>query len=317
MEALKEPHSVSLKVLRLSRPTFHEHLRLPESSVDTEWPIDPDAALNQGIQGGNDFLFQPLLKLPPAFGSAYVGETFSCTLCANNELLDDSDRLISSVRINAEIQAPTQTVPLDLGPSDGEQSGLKSGESLQKIIRFDLKEEGNHILAVSLEYTEMAAKKDVEPTRRTRTFRKLYQFVAAPCLSVRTKVSDFPLQGVENEKRSSAKPLSFALEAQLENMADGPITLVKIVFSPKAAFTTTSINWEAPGLGGDRMECPFLPPRDITQAAFLVRQKPNSKAETTKDGRDSGGGDLDESIWPAPRPALEMPHCLPLLACLV
>ncbi|KAI4088015.1 MAG: hypothetical protein LQ344_006390 [Seirophora lacunosa] len=262
MEALKEPHSVSLKVLR-SVPKEH-----------------------------------------------------------------DSDRLISSVRINAEIQAPTQTVPLDLSPSDGEQSGLKSGESLQKIIRFDLKEEGNHILAVSLEYTEMAANKNVEPTRRTRTFRKLYQFVAAPCLSVRIKVSDFPLQGVENEKRSSSKPMSFALEAQLENMADGPITLVKIVFSPKAAFTTTSINWEASGLGGDRMECPFLPPRDITQAAFLVRQKPNFKAETTKDGRvilgqlmsddqGPGRGDLDESMWPGPRPALEMPHCLPVLACLV
>ncbi|KAL9013120.1 MAG: hypothetical protein Q9173_002163 [Seirophora scorigena] len=286
MEAPKERHSVSLKVLRLSRPTFHAHQRLPESSVDTESPIDPDAALKQGIiKRGNDFLFQPLLKLPPAFGSAYVGETFSCTLCANNELLDDSDRLISSVRINAEIQAPTQTVPLDLSPSDGEQSGLKSGESLQKIIRFDLKEEGNHILAVSLEYMEMAAKKDVEPTRRTRTFRKLYQFVAAPCLSVRTKVSDFPLQGFENEKRSSAKPMSFVLEAQLENMADGPITLVKIVFSPKAAFNTTSMNWEASGLGGDRIECPFLAPRDITQAAFLLKQKPNSKAETTKDGR--------------------------------
>ncbi|KAL8986988.1 MAG: hypothetical protein Q9177_003768 [Variospora cf. flavescens] len=285
MEAPKEPHSISLKVLRLSRPTFHEYVRLPQSPVDTELPIDPDAALSQGIQGGNDFLFQPLLKLPPAFGSAYVGETFSCTLCANNELPDTSDRLISSVRINAEIQAPTQTVPLDLSPSDEYQAELNSGDSLQKIIRFDLKEEGNHVLAVSLEYTEVAANKDVESAGRMRTFRKLYQFVAAPCLSVRTKVSDFPLRGLENEKRSYARPMLFALEVQLENMADGPITLVQIVFAPKPAFDTTLVNWDASGAGSDRMESPFLAPRDITQAAFLIKQKPNSKAETTKDER--------------------------------
>ncbi|MBH1945675.1 DUF974 domain-containing protein, partial [Erythrobacter sp. YJ-T3-07] len=28
----------------------------------------------------------PILNLPPSFGSAYVGETFSCTLCANCEV---------------------------------------------------------------------------------------------------------------------------------------------------------------------------------------------------------------------------------------
>lgn len=248
--------------------------------------MNRDAALDHNFQGTNDFLFSPLLTLPPSFGSAYVGETFSCTLCANNELPAGADRSVSSVSISAEIQAPTQTVPLELAPADEDgRTSLYSGASLQKIVRFDLKEEGNHVLAVSLQYTETPSNDEEESKGQIRTFRKLYQFVAAPCLSVRTKVSDFPLPRPQSEKRSYTKPMSFALEAQLENMADGPITLEKVTFSPKASFATTSINWDSSRPGTDKMDCPFLIPRDITQAVFLIKQKPNPKVEMSKDGR--------------------------------
>ena len=159
------------------------------------------------------------------------------------------------------------------------------GESIQKIIRFELKEEGNHVLAVSLKYTEMPSGEDAQSKGRVRTFRKLYQFIAAPCLSVRTKVSDFLPRGVESEQRPYAKPMSFVLEAQLENMADGPITLVEVVCSPKLSFAIASINWDVSRSGMEKMESPFLMPRDVTQAAFLVRQKRNSTVEMTKDGR--------------------------------
>src|ERR1700753_4075284 len=97
------------------------------------------------------------LTLPPAFGSAYVGETFSCSLCANNELPEEeSSRVVTSVRILAEMQTPSQVVPLELFPSGDEAQlhGLEKGQSFQQIVRFDLKEEGNHILAVSLSYSE-------------------------------------------------------------------------------------------------------------------------------------------------------------------
>lgn len=178
-----------------------------------------------------------------------MGETFSCTLCANNELLDGADRKVFAIQIDAEMQAPTQTVPLNLTAAEDMKVGAETdlGGSLQKIIRFDLKEEGNHVLAVSVNYRETIRDSDEKSKGRTRTFRKLYQFVAAPCLNVRTKVSDFPLRGAEDEKRSNAKPMSFALEAQLENMADGPITLEKVAFSPKQSFITTSINWDVLG----------------------------------------------------------------------
>ncbi|KAI4246714.1 MAG: hypothetical protein L6R42_009812, partial [Xanthoria sp. 1 TBL-2021] len=276
----------------LSRPSFSEQTRLPEPSKGADLPISPNAPLDHEFHETAGFIFSPLLTLPPTFGSAYVGETFSCSLCANNELPDGADRTVSSVQMTAEMQAPTQTVPFELAAADDgkDHSDLAVGESLQRIVRFDLQSEGNHVLAVSITYTETASNDENESRSRTRTFRKLYQFIAAPCLSVRTKVSEFPVQEHRNEKRSQTKPASFALEAQLENMADGPITLEKVAFSPKPSFNTTSINWDVSWPGTGKMECPFFMPRDVTQVAFLIKQQPDGKqsksqVETTKDGR--------------------------------
>lgn len=197
------------------------------------------------------------VTLPPTFGSAYVGETFACSLCANNELsVDDDSRVVSSVRMMAEMQTPSQVFPLELtstdgvgggsgGDSDGDGGGsgesqfgvVEKGQSLQKIIRFDLKEEGNHVLAVSLSYTEtfMAQGRELSAGGgaqaaggRVRTFRKLYQFIAQPCLSVRTKATELAPHEVDNRALGpygKSRLLRYALEAQLENVGDGSIVL--------------------------------------------------------------------------------------------
>ncbi|KAL8849944.1 MAG: hypothetical protein Q9221_005050 [Calogaya cf. arnoldii] len=194
--------------------------------------------------------------------------------------------------MTAEMQAPTQTVPLELTAAEEENNKFKLdvGESIQRIVRFDLQSEGNHVLAVSITYTETTSDDEASRRSRTRTFRKLYQFIAAPCLSVRTKVSEYPLQEHRNEQRSQTKPVTFALEAQLENMADGSITLENVSFSPKQSFHTTSINWDVPWRDTEEMERPFLMPRDVTQVAFLIKQQSDGKqstsqVDTTKDGR--------------------------------
>ncbi|KAL9604968.1 MAG: hypothetical protein Q9219_000156 [cf. Caloplaca sp. 3 TL-2023] len=263
----------------LSRPSFSEQFRLPQQPEDEALPIDPS------VSADDNFICSPLLTLPPAFGSAYVGETFSCTLCANNELPNDTNRKITDVSITTEIQAPTQTISLDLSSGDREKGSLEPKESLQKIVRFDLKEEGNHVLAVSIKYTERMLDADDGSRGRARTFTKLYQFQSAPCIAVRSKVSDLASKGLESEKRSHTKRMSFVLEAQLENMADGPITLAEVACSPKKSFDITSINWETSRVGAGKAERPFLMARDVTQAAFLVKQRPNTTVELTKDGR--------------------------------
>jgi hypothetical protein len=212
-------------VRSLSRPSLAYQYPLPRS---TDLGISPKASLSYPSDDVDDqFIISPVLNLPEAFGSAYVGENFSCTLCANNELEEtDYTRSISGVRIAADMQTPSTPagVALDLaGPEgDEEQASPSPGESLQKILRFELKEEGTHILAVTVTYTEtQLAGEGKAASGRVRSFRKLYQFVAQQLLSVRTKTGDLP---------SRVGLSRYALEAQLENMGESAVSLeVRII----------------------------------------------------------------------------------------
>lgn len=102
-----------------------------------------------------------------------------------------------------------------------------------------------------------------------------------PCLSVRTKASDFSM-GL-----SEAKPPRdrYILEAQLENLADGVISLEKIVFEPRNAFESSSLNWDIRSL-----DYPMMAQREITQVAFLLEESSAGEEESlrkeyTRDGR--------------------------------
>lgn len=141
------------------------------------------------------------------------------------------------MRIVAEMQTPSSVATLELEPSGEEvqSDGFQTGKSLQKIVRYDLKEEGNHILAVSVSYSETRIGQDAQAASgRVRTFRKLYQFVAQPCLSVRTKASELPPLEVDNKSLGpygKTRLLRFALEAQLENVGDGAVVVKVSIFS--------------------------------------------------------------------------------------
>lgn len=204
----------------LSRPTLATQHPLPNSK---DVGISPQASRAYPSQSSADdrFILSPVLNLPEAFGSAYVGETFSCTLCANNELdPSDNTKAISGVRIQGDMQTPSNPTgsPLDLAGTQDEDAGTSPGpgESLQRILRFELKEDGNHVLAVTVTYTETALGEGRAASGRVRTFRKLYQFVAQQLLSVRTKA------GAMSDKNGSSR---YLLEAQLENMGEAAVCL--------------------------------------------------------------------------------------------
>ena len=148
------------------------------------------------------------------------------------------------------MQTPSQLYPLDpLHYSETSPSDSSTGLSIQSVIYFDLKEEGNHVLAVNVSYTETSLAPSPSPSRtaspdhlrsptstapstatsgRVRTFRKLYQFLATPCLSVRTKASELVAREVDDKTLGpygKAKLVRYALEAQLENVGEGIIAL--------------------------------------------------------------------------------------------
>lgn len=214
-----------------------------------------------------------MLTLPPAFGSAYVGEGFSCTLCANNELLpgSTSQKTISNVKIEAEMTIPSSGVAVQLldsehlGETKEQGVELEPGASLQKVVNFDLKEEGAHVLGVQVTYTEKTT-----TSGRVRTFRKLYQFVCKSCMVVRTKTGVLPVSQSEKDKRGR----KWALEAQLENCGEETITLDTVVLETVEGIESHGINWDLLG-EGEIMEKPVLMPGDVQQVCFAVEEMLN------------------------------------------
>lgn len=160
VDVAKTPHCLSLKVLRLSRPSLKYQYPLPEQHNDANIKINPLAALAYPSQEQDQsFLISPLLTLPAQFGVTHIGETFCCSLCANNELAPDDTRSIQDVAIIAEMITPSQPkgIPMDAGEADASSNApttLQSGETVQRIVRYDLKEDGNHMLAVTVTYLE-------------------------------------------------------------------------------------------------------------------------------------------------------------------
>ncbi|XPT00978.1 hypothetical protein M3J09_010125 [Ascochyta lentis] len=284
-DSLKTPHSVSLKVLRLSRPSLATQYPLPNSQ---DLGISPKASLAypSDHNTADKFILSPALNLPEAFGSAYVGETFSCTLCANNELLpSDNTKAISGVRIQGDMQTPSNPTgaPLDLTGADGEVDGDVSpapGESLQRILKFELKEEGNHVLAVTVTYTETVLGEGRASGGRVRTFRKLYQFVAQQLLSVRTKAGEL------SQKDGMSR---YLLEAQLENMGEAAVCLEAVNVNPKPPLKSTSLNWDMPAPESGQANAPILTPRNVIQVAFLLEQQPDD--DESHDDASTAAGD--------------------------
>lgn len=262
-----------------------------------------------------------------------MGETFSCTLCANHEAPPAAEpataqaasqpggdasapapaapppqkKYIRDVRIEAEMKTPNSSAvtKLDLSPNtttdDADDQGkaagvdLEPGRTLQRIVNFDLKEEGNHVLGVTVSYYEAT-----DTSGRTRTFRKLYQFICKPSLIVRTKAS--PLAPAVPRASAASPPTSppeggdeaqagdggedkanaagrgdekgrrrrrrWVLEAQLENCSEDTTELERVVLQLEAGLSYRDCNWEA-----GRSPRPVLHPGEVEQVCFVIEEE--------------------------------------------
>lgn len=194
---------------------------------------------------------------------------------------------IHGVKIEAEMKTPSLTTVLPVSfassaspPTDDQSypatpppSDLSPAASLQGIITYHLKEEGPHVLAVTVSYSETSS-----TSGRIRSFRKLYQFVARPALVVRTKI------GTIKE--------GWALEAQLENVGEETLVLEGVTLETKEWCKARSLEelWKVEyGEDGEKedveeaREKSILGRGGVHQACFLVERA--GKAEEAEGGR--------------------------------
>lgn len=140
------------------------------------------------------------------------------------------------------------------------------GATLQRTLRHELKDEGPHVLAVTVTYTETlrTASGDAATAGRARTFRKLYQFVSQQLLAVRSKVTE--------RKRAAGRdvPRQWVLEAQLENLGEASVVLERVWLKEKEGIGGRALGTTGEGEGRDAT---VLKPQDVEQVMFLLEEK--------------------------------------------
>jgi hypothetical protein len=120
-----------------------------------------------------------VLLLPEAFGTISLGETFTSSLCVNNE----SALEIIGGHLLVEIQTASNKIVL--GEIGGIDSRLQPNQILQLVVNHEIKELGQHVLACTVSYHVPPALRNSsvppeDPANPTlRTIRKFYKFIVS------------------------------------------------------------------------------------------------------------------------------------------
>ncbi|KAF7731229.1 hypothetical protein EC973_000645 [Apophysomyces ossiformis] len=224
------PHLLSLKVMRLSRPSLA--IGCPvyyEKTADKPSPLVEgleslnisDLTASHPIVGGNeieirDFGLSQLLQLPSSFGNIYLGESFSTIISINNESIED----VHQVSVKIELQTASQRFVLS-DTTDTPRTTLDPRATYDLTVAHEIKELGVHILVCSVQY--------YTPDGKRRSFRKYEKFQVSNPLAVKTKLNNL------NDGR-------VFLEAQLQNVSAGPMYLERMKFEPSEHFNFQDLN---------------------------------------------------------------------------
>lgn len=225
----QEVNPVTLKVMRLCKPAFAFSMPVPFGPVPSaDGSPEPGVALSG------------MLSLPQSFGDIYLGETFSCYI----SLCNISPVSLAQVGLKVEVQTQLQRETLaDSSLSNEAIPRFAAQQTLDKIIEYDLKDVGIHILICSALYTDASGER--------KYFRKFFKFQVNNPLSMKSKTHAL---AVNNE---------VLIETQLQNAMPRQIFLASVDFKPAPQFEVTSLNHfppslSAPPLGGAPQ--PPLPP---------------------------------------------------------
>jgi len=216
--AISKDQLLSLKVMRMSRPTFNEPICMG---------IDPADPFSKGIEkamtgiNGCESMELPLgyyLMAPQSIENIYLGETFTFYVVVLNE----SDQVCSDVTIKADLQTQTQRINLQpkLGDSNVE---LTPGKCYGQMVTHEIKETGQHILVCAVNYRT--------PDGEKMYFRKFFKFPVNKPIDVRTK-----FYNAEDNLNNDVY-----LEAQIQNLCTSSIVLEKIIMEPSEGYSCKEI----------------------------------------------------------------------------
>ncbi|KAJ7582536.1 DUF974-domain-containing protein [Mycena floridula] len=268
MENTRGQHLLSLKVMRVSRPSLASAWQ-PFYSSSPSFSAHSTASI-LSLQGNTPLPGHPktlrdlthaseLLTLPASFGAIQLGETFSSCLCVNNEAQVE----IEAVTMKVEMQTVTSKVLL--AEFGGSEFRLAAADALEHVVHHEIKELGQHVLACTVSYKLPPSSRNVMDEEDTiQTFRKFYKFAVTNPLSVKTKV---------HTPRSPSALLSLSerdkvfLEVHIQNLTQDPLWFETMRFNCVEGWKADDINViELDDAGPNTL----LQPQDMRQYIYIL-----------------------------------------------
>ena len=170
--------------MRLCKPGFSFNLPIP---CDDLVPMAAVGASSCSSSGGGT---RPAglggeLMLPLSFGDIYLGETFSCYISLSNTSRSD----LSQAGLKVEVQTQLQRETLDDTAAGGASvNRFAPKQTLDRVVRYELKDIGVHILICSASYVDGAGER--------KTSRKFFKF------QVRHVYTSYPQRRRELSRRA-------------------------------------------------------------------------------------------------------------------
>ncbi|KAJ8078463.1 hypothetical protein PM082_012745 [Marasmius tenuissimus] len=269
-------HLLSLKVMRVSRPTIASAWQPFYSSSPSFSAHSTQSILS--LQGKSPLPGHPktlrdlthateLLTLPSSFGSIQLGETFSSCLAVNNESATD----VEAITLKVEMQTVTSKVTL--AEFGGPNSRLSSGDTLEDVVHHEIKELGQHVLACTVLYRmpgiqhgSSTPEDGSDPS--IVSFRKFYKFVVTNPLSVKTKVHAprSPSALIQPEERDKV-----FLEVHIQNLSPDPIWFESMRFEAVEGWNVQDTDKRHGGEDLFSGSTALMQPQDMRQYIFILR----------------------------------------------
>jgi len=151
---------VSLKVMRLCKPNFVFDL--------IQKPAQCDAGPRKALLGK--------VSLPHSFGDIYLGETFCCYVSLRN--ISETNLAHVGLKVEVQTQQQRETLSDSSSPSSA-ISRFSSQNTLEEVVRYELKDVGIHILICSALY--------IDGVRERKYFRKFFKFHVNNPISMKSR----------------------------------------------------------------------------------------------------------------------------------
>lgn len=215
-------HLLTLKVLKLTQPELAAPFVLTCDTKDLPGKlfgnhIKNDITTTQDIETITSSQFMLLQSLR----NIYLGEIFSCYICVNNK----SEQTVQNVTLKVDLQTHRlERMPLCVPGKDIQAKTLEPKDTLDFIVQYEVKDLDTHRLVCEVNYVSVS-----NGVSTPLTLQEYFVFNVLKPLDLKTKFY-------------TAESDEVYIEAQVQNITSGPISLENVSLEATPRYKVTILN---------------------------------------------------------------------------